>query len=77
LPEAELGEIERQLTPYAKTRIMMILAYAKKIGIFNHFGEFVMTLLQGKNGLVEATLASCTEASQRFEHKKHLDAGPH
>lgn len=55
-----------RLIPYEQTPTAMIQAYAEKIDIFDHFGESMMTLLQGNKGLVEVTLASYTEARQRI-----------
>lgn len=62
-----------RLIPYEQIPTAMIQAYADKIGIFDHFEESRMKLLQGKKGLVEATLASYTGGNQRICSERGLD----
>jgi hypothetical protein len=79
-----------ELIPYEKIPIAMIEAYAEKIGIFDISEESVMSLLPRGKGLVEAILASYSEAGHRTcsergwdnlikanEIQKSLDTVPH
>ena len=61
------------LIAYEEIPRAMLEAYAERLGIFDRFEEFMSTLVQGKEGLVEAILLSYTEASQRLCAERAFD----
>jgi hypothetical protein len=62
-----------ELICYEKIPIEMIEAYAEKIGIFDTSEKSIISLLRGEKGLVEAILASYTEASHHACSERGFD----